>query len=84
MGATVPGIRVDQSTAGLVEREELQLLFPEVFHRRLVADVIDLVEAVLGTGSWDDDPWWAATPSPGFVMAPIDELAMSQFDLRYA
>ncbi len=84
VGATVPGIRVDQSTAGLVEREELQLLFPEVFHRRLVADVIDLVEAVLGTGSWDDDPWWAATPSPGFVMAPIDELAMSQFDLRYA
>lgn len=81
VGRTLPGVRVDSTMPGLVEREAHQLLLPEVYHRRLLADVIGLVEAVLGGIGWDRDPWWTEEPPAVAVLPPIDDVAVTQFDL---
>ena len=72
VGASLQGTRVDSSTPGLVEREALQLLLPQVFQRALVADFVDVVETVLKAVVWDDVAWWTMAPTPGPTMTPID------------
>jgi len=82
VGASLRGARVDSSTPGLVEREEIQLLLPQVFQRALVADFVDVVEAVLDAVAWDDAAWCTTAPAPGPTMTPIDEFAVLLFGLR--
>lgn len=83
VSTTLPEFQVNESTSGLIQREELQLLLPEVFHRGLLADVVDLIEALLGAVSWNSEAWWTDTPQEGVTLPPIDEIAVAQFDLPH-
>ena len=74
-----PDTRLDAGTPGLIEREELQLLLPERFHRALIAALVRNIENVLGAVEWGDCQWWLDERSPQPFIEPIDQLAVQFF-----